>query len=658
MARLGCFRGRAHYGILAALLGAGCNSLDPPVEERARLVIPTDTRPAESAAEPPPPVSGGTLLVTQSGTMAVAAVPELHAVMGVSLSDSRVLWSLPLERSDGPGRLVEDETGVIHVVLRRGGAVASIDPSEGKLIRRRDVCAAPRGIAVTAPGELTVACATGELVTLPTGDGEPTRVLTLPLDLRDVVVRGDELIVSRFKSVELVHLNREGAVTGTTRARSVLGRRVLPDGDGTGDVQVREPFAPRIAWRTLVATDGSIVTVHQRALESEVVLSEPSPDGNAYGGTSLTPCNSIVQNAVTVVHPDGTMTDVTFSGAPLPVDAALLPDGYLVVAHAGPSDPGAPRPFVVTETASGSSAGGVAAPAFSQTLSVLQLTAASSPSVNVDGEGMTDPGCMVGSTFLPTLQPAVAIASNPKSPKQVVVQLRDPATLLVLDDVAGPLTRTTRTIPLDAFGSSDTGFDLFHRDSGAGIACASCHPEGGEDGHVWQFSQIGPRRTQALNAAIEHTAPYHWDGDLPGLSDIMSAVFVGRMGGVHQSPERLASLESWLFSIPTPAPLRRADDAAVQRGRALFESTETGCATCHSGKWLTNNQSVAVGTGKALQVPSLVGIAHRAPFLHDGCAKTLRDRFDPACGGGEAHGTVASLSPAELDDLVAYLESL
>jgi len=135
-------------------------------------------------------------------------------------------------------------------------------------------------------------------------------------------------------------------------------------------------------------------------------------------------------------------------------------------------------------------------------------------------------------------------------------------------------------------------------------------------------------------------------------------VFVGRMGGVHQSPERLASLESWLFSIPTPAPLRRADDAAVQRGRALFESTETGCATCHSGKWLTNNQSVAVGTGKALQVPSLVGIAHRAPFLHDGCAKTLRDRFDPACGGGEAHGTVASLSPAELDDLVAYLESL
>src|SRR5690606_25550813 len=198
---------------------------------------------------------------------------------------------------------------------------------------------------------------------------------------------------------------------------------------------------------------------------------------------------------------------------------------------------------------------------------------------------------------------------------------------------------------------------LVHRDSGAGIACASCHPEGGEDGHVWQFSGIGPRRTQPLNAAIEHTAPYHWDGDLEGLGAIMSAVFVGRMGGVHQSAERLASLESWLFALPAPAPVRPADDAAVQRGKALFESAETGCATCHSGKWLTNNQSVAVGTGKALQVPSLVGIAHRAPFLHDGCARTLADRFDPDCGG-DAHGDTSALSPEQLGDLVAYLESL
>jgi hypothetical protein len=36
---------------------------------------------------------------------------------------------------------------------------------------------------------------------------------------------------------------------------------------------------------------------------------------------------------------------------------------------------------------------------------------------------------------------------------------------------------------------------------------------------------------------------------------------------------------------------------------------------------------------------------------------TLRDRFDPACGGTE-HGEVSHLTPAQLDDLIAYLESL
>ena len=30
------------------------------------------------------------------------------------------------------------------------------------------------------------------------------------------------------------------------------------------------------------------------------------------------------------------------------------------------------------------------------------------------------------------------------------------------------------------------------------VACATCHPEGAEDGHVWLFPGDGPRRTQTL----------------------------------------------------------------------------------------------------------------------------------------------------------------
>jgi CxxC motif-containing protein (DUF1111 family) len=56
-------------------------------------------------------------------------------------------------------------------------------------------------------------------------------------------------------------------------------------------------------------------------------------------------------------------------------------------------------------------------------------------------------------------------------------------------------------------------------------------------------------------------------------------------------------------------------------------------------------------------VPSLLGLAWRAPYLHQGCAATLADRFG-SCGGGEAHGHTAGLTAEQRADLVTYLDSL
>jgi cytochrome c peroxidase len=50
----------------------------------------------------------------------------------------------------------------------------------------------------------------------------------------------------------------------------------------------------------------------------------------------------------------------------------------------------------------------------------------------------------------------------------------------------------------------------------------------------------------------------------------------------------------------------------------LFESDSVACATCHAGERLTDNRTYEVRTGAALQVPSLRGVAWRAPFIHDG----------------------------------------
>jgi mono/diheme cytochrome c family protein len=188
------------------------------------------------------------------------------------------------------------------------------------------------------------------------------------------------------------------------------------------------------------------------------------------------------------------------------------------------------------------------------------------------------------------------------------------------------------------------------------VACASCHAEGGEDGHVWTFSDSGERRTQALNVGLDGTAPFHWVGDMPGIPELMEEVLVQRMGGVHETLGRTEALEQWLFSLQSPAPMRAGDDPAAVRGRELFAG-RAQCSSCHSGDKLTNNNNYDVGTGGSFQVPSLIGVGSRGPWLHTGCARTLRGRFDPQCGGDE-HGQTADLSETQVDDLIAYLESL
>jgi cytochrome c peroxidase len=201
---------------------------------------------------------------------------------------------------------------------------------------------------------------------------------------------------------------------------------------------------------------------------------------------------------------------------------------------------------------------------------------------------------------------------------------------------------------------------MFHLDSNGRIACAQCHPEGGEDGRVWLFDPKGPRRTQAVNVGLAGTEPLHWDGDLPTLEALVDEVFVRRMGGQKPAVFVLDSLTEWLASLSPPAPIVEPGAPAAERGRALFESTEVGCAECHAGPVPAKSDRVDVGVDSphAFQIPPLRGVGYRAPFLHDGCAKTLRERFEPPCGGDDRHGKTSQLSPAELDDLIAYLQSL
>jgi hypothetical protein len=571
--------------------------------------------PTTSAAKAPPPLSGGTLLVLADGRTAVASDPDRDDIFVVDVQSERLLATIALEDFDEPGRLIEDADGRVHAVLRRGGAVVTLSGPSWTLAARRSVCPAPRGIAYDQRANLLhVACAGGELVSLPP-EGEPTRTLRLDGDLRDVIVAGDKLLVSRFRSAEVLAVAADGTVSERRQpAGSMNARGRTPSG---------EPVlsTPDVAWRLVPSAKGGGIMVHQEASSGELKLEQ-----GGYGGGGCT--GGVVAAVVTRFPASGApAASAQLMFASLPIDIAQSRDGQrTAVVAAGNAGTGLPFPPVR-----------------------LMQTAV-----------MDQGGCVPPSTVLPPTKPdeepieartpqgdPVAVAFDGAG--RLLVQTREPARIEVVTHRGG-------SIKLSDEKRFDTGHSLFHSATSSGLACASCHPEGGDDGRVWRFEKLGVRRTQNLRGGVLQTAPFHWDGDMRDLGHLMGEVFSKRMGGPTVAPDKLDALAKWMDRVPA-LPSSPGDAQAIARGKAVFEDSVTGCTTCHSGALLTTNQSVDVGTGRAFQVPSLRGLAFRAPYMHDGCAKTLADRFQTSCGGAK-HGSTSQLSKAQLGDLVSYLESL
>lgn len=621
------------------LVAAGCGSYDGK-----RDTVPKDDRPAVRAEVPPPPVSGGTLAVSETGTLAVAADSDRDRVVIADLTSASVSGIVDLNRGDEPGRVVTAGESRAYVALRRGGAVAVIDLEEPRLLERLQLCSDPRGLALDeSAGLLHVACAGGDLISISTEDGSLIRRVNLGPDLRDVVVVEDGLMVSRFRSAEILRLDARGNVVGSTFPTNAMHTvlRDVEDGDFGEREGVEQLLSPSVAWRMVSNGQGGVVVLHQRGTLAAIELPQSRGDGGSPYGSGPLGCSSIVQSAVTEVTADGEQrTTRPLAAVALGVDLAVSPsNGNLLIANAGLLDPGVPKPLdadgspLIEDRVAGA-------------LNLIDRVALQ-PVVAVPD---FQHDCAGGMAASPTEQPVVSVAVAPGN--LIVAQTRQPSQLIL---VSGSPEGSPSVIDLGGASVFDTGHELFHRDAGSGIACASCHPEGREDGRVWEFANVGKRRTQPLDAGLAGTQPFHWSGDLPGLSNLVDEVFVKRMGGAQQSDGRLAALQRWLFALEPLEPLRSADDPGVMHGRELFESAGTECGTCHGGGHEGSFQ--VREASEAFQVPSLVGIGHRAPFMHDGCAATLEARFDPACGG-ELHGRTSQLSKTELTDLVSYLQSL
>lgn len=556
--------------------------------------LPMDERPVETASGVPA-ISGGTLLVLDDGAVAIAADPDRDLIHVVNVVHREVIATVALEAGDRPGRAVQDADGVVHVVLRGVGAIASMDPADGTVLARHPTCANPRGIAWDGAGaRLLVACAGGEIVTHAPGGAIETRTAVSP-DLRDVIVQDDRIRVTRFRTAEVLELDADlGVIAVASPADAVSGRR------------------PGTAWRTIPTPDGGWLMVHQNATSTPINLDVPQYYDGGAG------CSGPVASILALAEPGGT---VSSSGelmfATLAVDAAISSDGaHVALAVAGQSD--------------------ASSPTMQRTRGVIVM----------DRDMLVpEPGGCVDPVDHPVSGQPVAVAFA--DPRTLVVQSREPAALYVLS-MAGD---DTVAIELEGESRRDTGHDLFHQDAGTGLACASCHPEGGDDGRVWTFVP-GPleRRTQPLDVGLAGTEPLHWSGDMITFDMLADEIHARRMGALTQSPERLDAFREWVFSISPPNPEHVADDA-VLAGRELFVAR--GCAGCHDDDALAAGRSAEIG-GEILQAPSLRGVAVRPPFMHDGRVADLR----AAVLDMVALTPGATLETADLDAIVAYLQSL
>ena len=584
--------------------------------DQGRTATAVDPAMTIPAGEPFLPLLAGHRLAVR-GQLAVVSDPEGDQADGrapkvwiVSL-DRNAARSITLPDGARPGAVELTATGGHALVLLEGsGGVAVIDTTSAKITGYFPVCRAPVDLALGS-GFAWVACMNGEVVRVSGAANTRYQVAGVPTRL---TTNGERVYVA-LADASVVEVY-EGSMRPAVK---VPQQNLTPTGHGTLVRRVANANSPR---RLVPLKSGGVALLHQQSVEGELIDPQvPAASPYSGGPPAPTSCPTPATRDAVTTSDDlnvGFRPPVS-TGTTLPIDLAVAPNGNAVAI----ADPGINR-VVVLSSAARAAMGPTGCPKVETPMMAIPVTGVSS--VAYDEAGL-----------LTTLSGDTALA---------VRQF----------DMSGSILNQVILRPRDV----PVGFTLFHSSpkpmspTEPNVACASCHPAGLNNGGVLTVRGVS-RKVMSLGSHLANATGVHWDNQ-PFQEAVIDGTWKTNMQGRALTATEATSLKAYVEQLRPPLPPTAPDDV-VLAGKIAFG--KASCGGCHDpSRAFTNNSQANVGRGMH-RVPSLVGLAYSAPYMADGCAKTLEERFTrTACGGGEQHGHPALLSADELSALVAYLKTL
>jgi cytochrome c peroxidase len=201
------------------------------------------------------------------------------------------------------------------------------------------------------------------------------------------------------------------------------------------------------------------------------------------------------------------------------------------------------------------------------------------------------------------------------------------------------------------------------------FSCHSCHTDGHTNGQradtFGDEDRGAPKKVVSLLGTAS-SGPWAWNGSKSHLEEqIKTSLIISMQTQIETEDLPIEPLAAYLRTLSPPPSIHTARGNFHEHtfspdllAEAKREFDSAGCRNCHSGNAFTSQDSFDVGIHDEMgetsfNPPSLRGVSQRAPYFHDGRAKSLDEVLQSA-----HHDTEHPLTKPQIQRLTLFLESL